>query len=80
MHKHPLKSAGFRVLKAHDVPSVLVELGYVSNKGDLHNLVSDNWREKTASSVSAAISAFFSPSGGAPATRMSAGPSTSTKP
>ena len=34
MHKHPLKSAGFRVLKAPDVPSVLVELGYVSNKGD----------------------------------------------
>ena len=33
MHKHPLKSAGFRVLKAPDVPSVLVELGYVSNKG-----------------------------------------------
>ena len=35
MHKHPLKSAGFRVLKAPDVPSVLVELGYVSNKADL---------------------------------------------
>ena len=32
MHKHPLKSAGFRVLKAPDVPSVLVEIGYVSNK------------------------------------------------
>ena len=41
MHKHPLKSAGFRVLKAPDVPSVLVELGYVSNKGDLEHLVSD---------------------------------------
>ena len=32
MHKHPLKSAGFRVLKAPDVPSVLIELGYVSNR------------------------------------------------
>ena len=31
LHKHPLKSAGFQVLKAPDVPSVLVELGYVSN-------------------------------------------------
>ncbi|MBV5271125.1 MAG: N-acetylmuramoyl-L-alanine amidase, partial [Afipia sp.] len=39
MHKHPLKSAGFKVLKAHDVPSVLVELGYVSNKDDLQHLV-----------------------------------------
>ena len=48
MHKHPLKSAGFKVLKAPDVPSVLVELGYVSNKGDLEHLVSENWRNRTA--------------------------------
>ena len=80
MHKHPLKSAGFRVLKAHDVPSVLVELGYVSNKGDLHNLVSDNWREKTAGSIMAAIDEFFGPREGAPATRISAKPSTNAKP
>src|SRR5262249_25156057 len=41
LHKHPLKSAGFRVLKAPDVPSVLIELGYVSNKEDLKQLTSD---------------------------------------
>ena len=33
MHKNPLKSAGFKVLKAPDVPSVLIELGYVSTQG-----------------------------------------------
>jgi N-acetylmuramoyl-L-alanine amidase len=59
MHKHPLKSAGFRVLKAPDVPSVLIELGYVSNKSDLEHLVSDNWRSKTVGSVAQAIDAFF---------------------
>jgi N-acetylmuramoyl-L-alanine amidase len=59
MHKHPLKSAGFRVLKAPDVPSVLVELGYVSNKGDLEHMVSDNWRAKTVGSMAQAIDAFF---------------------
>ncbi|MGH6709521.1 MAG: N-acetylmuramoyl-L-alanine amidase [Bradyrhizobium sp.] len=59
MHKHPLKSAGFRVLKAPDVPSVLVELGYVSNKGDLQLLVSENWRNKTVGSMAQAIDAFF---------------------
>jgi N-acetylmuramoyl-L-alanine amidase len=59
MHKHPLKSAGFRVLKAPDVPSVLVELGYVSNKGDLEHLVSENWRTRTVGSMSQAIDAFF---------------------
>jgi N-acetylmuramoyl-L-alanine amidase len=59
MHKHPLKSAGFRVLKAPDVPSVLVELGYVSNKGDLEHLVSENWRSKTVGSMAKAIDVFL---------------------
>jgi len=59
MHKHPLKSAGFRVLKAPDVPSVLVELGYVSNKGDLEHLVSENWRNKTVGSMAQAIDTFL---------------------
>jgi N-acetylmuramoyl-L-alanine amidase len=59
MHKHPLKSAGFRVLKAPDVPSVLVELGYVSNKGDLEHLVSEDWRTKTVGSMAQAVDAFF---------------------
>lgn len=59
MHKNPLKSAGFRVLKAPDVPSVLIELGYVSNKGDLEHLVSENWRNKTVGSMAQAIDAFF---------------------
>jgi N-acetylmuramoyl-L-alanine amidase len=59
MYKHPLKSAGFRVLKAPDVPSVLVELGYVSNKSDLEHLVSENWRSKTVGSMAQAIDTFF---------------------
>ena len=59
MHKHPLKSAGFKVLKAPDVPSVLIELGYVSNKSDLEHLVSDHWRSRTVGSVAQAIDAFF---------------------
>jgi N-acetylmuramoyl-L-alanine amidase len=59
MHKHPLKSAGFRVLKAPDVPSVLIELGYVSNKDDLEHLVSESWRSRTVGSVAQAIDAFF---------------------
>lgn len=59
MHKNPLKSAGFKVLKAHDIPSVLIELGYVSNKDDLQHLVSEGWRSKTAGSVNTAVDAFF---------------------
>ncbi len=59
MHKHPLKSAGFRVLKAPDVPSVLVELGYVSNKGDREHLISESWRNRTVGAMSQAIDAFL---------------------
>ena len=59
LHKHPLKSAGFRVLKAPDVPSVLVELGYVSNKADLDHLTSDSWRSKTVGSMAQAIDVFL---------------------
>jgi N-acetylmuramoyl-L-alanine amidase len=59
MHKRPLKSAGFKVLKAPDIPSVLLELGYVSNKADLEHLISEEWRSKTVNSVAQAVDAFF---------------------
>jgi N-acetylmuramoyl-L-alanine amidase len=60
LHKEPIKSAGFRVLRAPDVPSVLVELGYVSNKEDLQSLLSESWREHTADSMASAIDGYFS--------------------
>ena len=60
LHKDPVKSAGFRVLRAPDVPSVLVELGYVSNKQDLQSLLSDSWRDHTADSMAHAIDSYFS--------------------
>jgi len=71
MHKHPLKSAGFKVLKAPDVPSVLIELGYVSSKSDLKRLTSSTWQLRTASAIVQAIDTFFSTrlAGGAAARR-----------
>jgi len=59
LHKHPLKSAGFKVLKAPDVPSVLIELGYVSNKQDLKLLTDAAWRTRTSDAVAQAVSTFF---------------------
>ena len=61
LHMHPLKSAGFIVLKAPDVPSVLVELGYMSTKDDLVHLMSVDWRARTADSLLHAVDAFFAP-------------------
>ena len=63
LHKTPLKSAGFRVLRAPDVPSVLVELGYVSNRQDLQLLLSDSWRNRTANSIAQAIDGYFTAHG-----------------
>jgi N-acetylmuramoyl-L-alanine amidase len=60
LHKHPLKSAGFKVLKAPDVPSVLLELGYVSSKDDLKQLLSGAWRNRTTGAIVQAIDTFFS--------------------
>jgi N-acetylmuramoyl-L-alanine amidase len=59
MHKHPIKSAGFKVLKAPDVPSVLLELGFVSNQQDLKQLTSGAWRTRTVASTVQAIDTFF---------------------
>ncbi|MGQ3675190.1 N-acetylmuramoyl-L-alanine amidase [Xanthobacter sp. TB0139] len=59
-HGKPLKSARFRVLRAHDVPSVLVELGYMSNRKDLRQLTSETWRDRMSDAMMAAIEHFFS--------------------
>ena len=61
LHKHPLKSAGFKVLLAPDVPSVLLELGYMSTKDDLKQLTSATWRARTAQALAQAVDSFFTP-------------------
>jgi N-acetylmuramoyl-L-alanine amidase len=61
MHKQPLKSAGFKVLTAPDVPSVLIELGYMSTRDDLKQLNSPAWRARTAQAVVKAVETFFTP-------------------
>jgi len=61
LHKNPMKAAGFKVLTAPDVPSVLVELGYMSTKDDLKLLTSTVWQAKTAAALSQAVDTFFTP-------------------
>lgn len=57
--KHPLRAAGFAVLKAPDVPSVLIELGYLSNRHDAKLLISAKWQRKTSRALVKAIDSFF---------------------
>ena len=56
---NPNRSADFFVLRAPDVPSVLVELGYLSNVEDEKLLNSADWREKVADAITSALVAHF---------------------
>lgn len=57
--KRAHRFAGFRVLKAPDVPSVLIELGYMTNPDDIKNMLSDEWRARVAKSIVASVDRFF---------------------
>jgi N-acetylmuramoyl-L-alanine amidase len=59
LHTRKLRSAGFRVLKAPDVPSVLLELGFLSNPDDEKHLMSDDWRDRMGNSIVEAIDGYF---------------------
>jgi N-acetylmuramoyl-L-alanine amidase len=55
----PVRSAGFVVLKAPDVPSVLLELGYLSSHSDEELLTNPAWHKRTAAALNAAIERYF---------------------
>lgn len=57
--KRPHRFAGFAVLKAPDVPSVLVELGFLSNPTDHKNLHSAAFRDKIAEGLARAVDNYF---------------------
>lgn len=59
MVNNPHRSAGFRVLKAPEVPSVLLELGFLSNEDDVRLLTDTAWRERTVAALSTAVGRFF---------------------
>jgi N-acetylmuramoyl-L-alanine amidase len=59
LHTKRLRSAGFRVLKAPDVPSVLLELGFLSNPDDEKRLTSEAWRDRNADAVAESIDVYF---------------------
>lgn len=58
IHKRPLREAGFSVLKAADIPSVLVEVGFLSTDRDLENLQDPEWRAKMARGIRDGILAW----------------------
>lgn len=59
LRRNSHRFAGFRVLKAPDVPSVLVEMGYLSNRQDALFLNSAAGRKKIAAALQRAVEAYF---------------------
>lgn len=56
--KNPHRYAGFQVLKAPDIPSVLIEIGYLSNKEDEKLITDPLWRKKAATAIASAVQQF----------------------
>ena len=59
LRSRPHRFAGFRVLKAPDVPSVLIELGFMSNKNDRTRMTSEAGQEALAHSIANAVHRYF---------------------
>ncbi|MCB1508047.1 MAG: N-acetylmuramoyl-L-alanine amidase, partial [Hyphomicrobiaceae bacterium] len=57
--RNPHRSAGFRVLRSADTPSLLLELGFLSNREDERLLVDAEWQARMAEAVYEAIKTFF---------------------
>ena len=55
MHKRPRLGAAFSVLKSPDIPSVLLELGFLSSDRDLANLQDAGWRARMVAAIAAAL-------------------------
>ena len=58
LNSHPRRSASFSVLKSPDIPSILLELGFLSDARDLGNLRDADWRARMAQAISEGLQAW----------------------
>ena len=59
VHKHRVEQAGFVVLKSPDIPSILVETGYISNSREERNLRDNGYQRKLARAMLKGVQAYF---------------------
>ncbi|MFY0691585.1 MAG: N-acetylmuramoyl-L-alanine amidase [Paracoccaceae bacterium] len=59
LYKNPILSAGFSVLKAPDIPSILIELGFMSSQADLELLNDPAWRARVAQGINDAVATWL---------------------
>lgn len=59
LHKRKVEQAGFMVLKSPDIPSILVETGFISNPGEAAKLLSSSHQQGIARSIASGVRDFF---------------------
>lgn len=59
MHKDHVERAGFAVLKSPDIPSILVETGFISNPGEAAKLRTPSYQKKMAKAIAAGIKEYY---------------------
>ncbi|WP_324754542.1 N-acetylmuramoyl-L-alanine amidase [Roseovarius sp. Pro17] len=59
LNSHPIRSASFSVLKSPDIPSLLLELGFLSSGRDLGNLTDPAWRARMARAITDGVDAWI---------------------
>lgn len=72
LHKAQVEQAGFAVLKAPDIPSILVETAFISNPEEEHRLNDDRYQDKLAEAIVRGIRLYFSKHPPVPKARMAA--------
>jgi len=63
LHKNSVEQAGFAVLKAPDIPSILVETAFISNVEEERKLRTSAFQQQVAESILAGIKAYFANGG-----------------
>jgi N-acetylmuramoyl-L-alanine amidase len=63
LRRFPVRQADFFVLQAPDIPSMLIELGFMSNNADIANLENIDWRNKVVAAIAAGVEDYFAASG-----------------
>jgi N-acetylmuramoyl-L-alanine amidase len=59
LHKKKVEQAGFAVLKSPDVPSLLIETGFISNPGEADRLSTPSYQDKMARAIRRGIQSWF---------------------
>ncbi len=59
LRRFPVRQADFFVLQSPDIPSMLIELGFMSNPADITNLESEDWRNRVVQAIGDGVQDYF---------------------